>query len=741
MKILVVTNMFPVPDRPAFGIFIKEQVESLRRLGAEVDVLFIEGYRSKLNYIKAIFELRRRISRTKYDLVHAHYGLSGWVARLQCAVPVVVSFHGDDLLGTPVQITDSKSQIPNFRYSFTSRVLAGLNKIMARLSSAIIVQSDAMWRKSGLASAQVIPCGVDLNVFRPIDRAKARQTLGWDSARKYILFPSDPVIPVKNFGLAEAAFKLAKSAIPEAELVTLAKAEPRERIALYMNAADALVFTSVHEGAGLVVKEAMACNLPIVSVDVGDVRDVIQGATNCYITPRQPQAMANRLTDILKNSQRSNGRERAERFELNHIAGRILELYSGINKTPAISQPVTVAGARTGGRVLMLVHSYYPYDPRVRREAEALSDRGTGVDIVCLRNQDELLLETVNGINVYRLPVSRHRGSGLVTYLTEYLSFFLLALWQSTKLFIRNRYQVIQVHTIPDWLVFSALIPRFLGAKIILDMHEVMPEFFSYRYDLSAGHPVIRLMRLSERMSTAFASRVITVSDGLKDILVARGVPANRITVVMNSADDRLFKSEISRRGKAQRDTKPEFVLAYHGLLSDIYDLSVVFRALKKLKARIPGIKFLVIGHGPQEPEYRALVDSLGLGQAVDFLGHHSQEQVVGLLAGVDAGIVPLNGSEFTHLAFPTKLVEYVALGIPAITAERRTVAHYFGNSGVSFYKPDDEASLAEAIWALYQQPDKGQSQARRALESYSRISWGVMKSRYYNLVDGLNGR
>jgi glycosyltransferase involved in cell wall biosynthesis len=391
-------------------------------------------------------------------------------------------------------------------------------------------------------------------------------------------------------------------------------------------------------------------------------------------------------------------------------------------------------------KVLMVVHSYYPYDPRVRREAEALRDRGDSVDVVCLRDKGESPVESVNGVNVYRLPVNRHRGSGLVTYLAEYILFFILALLKVTALFASRRYEIIQVHTIPDWLVFCAIVPRIFGAKVILDMHEVMPEFFSYRYNLSSGHPVILMIRLSEKLATAFADKVITVSDTIKDILVARGVSPDKITIVMNSADDKLFrpaaKSVISHQFTlSEANVQSVMMLSYHGLLSDIYDLGVVFRALVRLKPQVPCIKFLVIGSGPQETEYKDTASRLGIGDMVSFLGHQPPERVVEILAGVDIGVVPLKGVEFTHLAFPTKLVEYVALGIPAITAERRTVMQYFNNGALAFYKPDDESSLAGAILKLHRNPEGRAGLAKQAQECYSRISWAVMKERYYKLI------
>lgn len=330
MRVLVITSMFPTPANPFYGIFVKEQVESLRQKGVEIEVLFIEGYKNKWNYFKSIRSLYRKILTGKYDLIHSHYGLNGWVGRMQFIVPLVVSFHGDDILGTPAGIADGWLRMADLqkpRYTFISRILAGSNKILARMSDAVVVQSKQMCRESGCPQARIIPCGVDFQTFRSIDRVTACRQSGLDPGRKYVLFPADPTTPVKNFPLAKEVFDIAKQQIPGLELMTFARKKSRPDVVLQMNAADLMIFTSLHEGAGLVVKEAMACNLPVVSVDVGDVRDVISGATNCYVTSRNPQEMADKVLDILEKGERSNGRQRIERFEMGNIAEKITEVY------------------------------------------------------------------------------------------------------------------------------------------------------------------------------------------------------------------------------------------------------------------------------------------------------------------------------------------------------------------------------------------------------------------------------
>jgi glycosyltransferase involved in cell wall biosynthesis len=383
-------------------------------------------------------------------------------------------------------------------------------------------------------------------------------------------------------------------------------------------------------------------------------------------------------------------------------------------------------------KVLMVVHSYYPSDPRVRREAEALGARGDRVDIVCLREGNEKRCEIINRINIHRLPVNRHRGSGFLVYLLEYITFFSLAFLKTTSLFLQNRYQVIHVHTIPDFLVFCSLVPRFFGSLVLLDMHEVMPEFFSYRYRLSKSHPLYQVVIFMEKISTKFADHIITVSDTLKEILISRNVSADKITIIMNVPDKNIFKLSENQQPKP----KDSFVLSYHGLLSDIYDLKIILESLLLLKDKIPNLKFIVIGKGPQEPVYKKITERLGLNDIVSFTGYMPQEKVVSLLKDVDVGIVPLANNEFTQLAFPTKIVEYVIMGIPVITADRETIKRYFHDDALAFYNPDSGLSLVDKVYELSQSMQIRNNLVKNALECYKQISWDKMKERYYELID-----
>ncbi len=318
--VLVVTNLWPTDEDPGYGSFVEAQMESLRPLGVGFDVVFIDGHRSRWNYLRAIGELRRVLRQKHYDLIHAHFGLSGWVARCQSGVPVVVSFMGDDVLGRPTR---------RGRITLYGRFLQASSWILARLVAAVVVKSQGMKTRLGLGSAHVIPNGVDLELFRPMEQAEARQTLGLDLKKKFVLFPYNPAEARKRFDLIEAAVNLARREIPEIEILQV-RGVPRERMPLYMNAADVLVLASLFEGSPNAVKEAMAVNLPVVTVDVGDTAELIGPTEGCHLVPRDSEAIAARIVDVCKRGTRTNGREWIARLSMERVAKQIVALYQTI---------------------------------------------------------------------------------------------------------------------------------------------------------------------------------------------------------------------------------------------------------------------------------------------------------------------------------------------------------------------------------------------------------------------------
>jgi glycosyltransferase involved in cell wall biosynthesis len=324
MVICMVTNMLPTPDDPAFGAFVKTQIDSIAAAGHDVNTLWIDGRASKKNYVRSIRTLNKMLAAKKVDIIHAHYGLSGIAACAQRRCPVVVSFCGGDLLGTP----NGEGGI-----TFRSRMTVGLGQVVAHVADAVIVKSDKMLARLSSASARaktvVIPNGVDFGLFRPMDTLGARQEGGLRPEKRYVLFLGLPDIPRKRIDLARQAVELLRADYPGIELLALDH-KAQALVPVYMNASDVAVLTSDWEGSANMVKEAMACNAPVVAVDAGDAWQLIEGADQCYKAQRDARDIADKLRLILENGKRSNGRERIGHLELGAVAKRVIAVYEAV---------------------------------------------------------------------------------------------------------------------------------------------------------------------------------------------------------------------------------------------------------------------------------------------------------------------------------------------------------------------------------------------------------------------------
>lgn len=320
LRVLAVTNMYPGADHPTYGIFVATQMQSIAGTGAHVHVEFIDGRRSAWAYARAITLVGRLARSGQFDLVHCHYGLSGFVAAFQ-PLPLVVSFCGDDLLGTP-----------NGRGGITikSRIAMRLSHVAARRADAIICKSDAMRRRlprpADVARAVVIPNGVDTTRFSPGNRLKAREQLGLHAAEHLVLFPNTSTERRKRLDVACAAVARLEQSGTLARLL-IVEGVPPARMPLYYQAADCLLLTSDWEGSPNVVKEALCCDLPVVSVDVGDVRQWLDQVSGNRLVDRDPGAIAVALRDLIRSGSRVDGAPIRAALGLSRIAGRVIDAY------------------------------------------------------------------------------------------------------------------------------------------------------------------------------------------------------------------------------------------------------------------------------------------------------------------------------------------------------------------------------------------------------------------------------
>ena len=322
MRVLWVTAMWPDERRPWYGSFVYSQARSLRQIGVELSVLYIPGYLERREYLRGVGKLRRMLKTEKYDLVHAHYGYCGVVGRMQTTVPVIISYCGDDLLGTPPR---SGSR----RYSRSSLMLASAFAKLAYVADATITKSETMAAKlprSRRTRNHIIPNGVDLQTFKHGDKNQAREKLGWSSERPNVLFVGDPEIPRKNFALArEVCAELAKRGRPVA-LRIVWNISPHE-MPVWMSAADALLFPSLSEGSPNAIKEAMATELPIVSAPVGDVRERLAGVVGTFVVPHDTFRMADALLTAVDLGRAPEARKAVLELSIERVAERVLAVY------------------------------------------------------------------------------------------------------------------------------------------------------------------------------------------------------------------------------------------------------------------------------------------------------------------------------------------------------------------------------------------------------------------------------
>jgi glycosyltransferase involved in cell wall biosynthesis len=330
-RILVATNMFPHDEDPARGSFVKAQVDALREIGALVDVLHIRGDHSTLNYAKAVFTIRRAVRQFRADVVYAFYGLTGWVALWQ-PKPVVLSLAGDDVLGTP----NGRGRI-----TFKSRLGVALTQWAAHRAAVVCVQSEEMqrklWGRNLQDRALIVPFGVDPMRFHPGDQAAARLRLGLPPDDLLVIFPNTPTEPRKRLDLAQAAITIAQRSLPRVRLQVVSRV-PHAEMPYYYRAADCCLLTSDWEGSPNVVKEALLSGLPVVTTDVGDVRQWVKLSPESAICDRTPESVSSALLGVLRESRRVDPAPFVASFSSSAIAKRMMSLFDRlISRAPEIA--------------------------------------------------------------------------------------------------------------------------------------------------------------------------------------------------------------------------------------------------------------------------------------------------------------------------------------------------------------------------------------------------------------------
>lgn len=382
-------------------------------------------------------------------------------------------------------------------------------------------------------------------------------------------------------------------------------------------------------------------------------------------------------------------------------------------------------------RILLIAYTTYVHDGRVKRHAEALAERGDRVDAICLDSGHNGVHD---GVNVIGLKMPRYRGSSRSSYMRSYLRFFAKASWAALRLSLIERYDIVIVCTMPDAAVLCALPARLLGSRIVLDIHDTMPELYQDKFGGRRGAFGAKLLMLGERTSAGCADRVLAVHALHRARLIQAGVPAQKIRTVMNASDPALFCATLDRRNRSGR----AFTLVCHGTLTYRLGLDIAIEAMAVVRPRIPGVRLKVIGTGDYLEAARRLVARRQLQSYVSFIDQVPVHELPRLLAEADVGLVPNRASNATHLMLPVKLLDYTALGIPTIAARLRTIEHYFDERAVKFFEPGDVLALSAAIEELHRDQARCAELARNARRAAERIGWPAQRLEYYRAIDSL---
>jgi glycosyltransferase involved in cell wall biosynthesis len=394
----------------------------------------------------------------------------------------------------------------------------------------------------------------------------------------------------------------------------------------------------------------------------------------------------------------------------------------------------------TGRRAVAVVFSSYPADPRPRRAAEALAREGASVEVICLKESDEEQpREIFNGIDITRVPLKRYRG-GKLSYVLQYGTFILLAGSILAGRAWKRRYDLVHIHNMPDVLVFSALVPKILGAKVILDLHDPMPELMMTIFELRGDSSAVRFLKVLEKWSLCFADSVLVVNEACKKIFSARSCSAAKITVVMNSPDEGIFRfRESPKQAPSPRDLSQPFVLMYHGSLVERHGLDLAVTALRQLRNAIPNAELRI--YGRSTPFLEQVMDSVRdseLQEMVRFLGPKKLEEIAQAIGECDVGIIPNRRSIFTELNTPTRIFEYLSQGRPVIAPGSPGILDYFGPHELVLFKLGDADDLATKIEYVFAHPEETLRMVERGQQVYRTHRWSSERSRFLSVAAGL---
>lgn len=382
--------------------------------------------------------------------------------------------------------------------------------------------------------------------------------------------------------------------------------------------------------------------------------------------------------------------------------------------------------------ICMLAYSFYESDNRIMRYADALAERGDIVDVIALKSQDTSSYEKIKNVNVYRIQKRMINEKHKITYLYRLTAFLLRSSLFISRRHFEHPYDLIHVHSVPDFEVFAALLPKLQGAKIILDIHDIVPEFYASKFSGGKGSLFFKALVKIEQLSIRFSNHVIISNHLWHNTLINRSVEKDKCTAVMNYPDESIFY----RRPKTRADNK--FIMLYPGTLGWHQGLDIAIKAFAKIKDRAVHAEFHIYGRGTESDNLEKLIVDLNLTDRVFIKDPMPIDQIAEVMANADLGVIPKKNDPFGGEAFSTKTLEFMSLGIPIILSKTKIDQYYFNDSVVKFFIPDNVDDLVECMLTMIENRELREALRDNALRFVEEYRWSKRKKEYFDLVDSL---
>lgn len=384
-------------------------------------------------------------------------------------------------------------------------------------------------------------------------------------------------------------------------------------------------------------------------------------------------------------------------------------------------------------RICMVAYSNYENDNRIMRYAESLVQRGDEVDVFAIYRKHQAKREVIRNVQVYRIQRRTPHEHSSISLLLKMLMFLFNSMFHVTLHHLRRRYDVIHVHSMPDFEIFCVAIAKLFGARAILDIHDLVPELYASRFKISQDSWIFSGLLWMERLSARYADHVIAANHIWHERLIARSVAKERCSVFLNYPDEMFFN-----KAPKDRSFRETFVMMYPGTLSIHQGLDLAIEALARIRDRAPKARLEIYGDGSEKEKLVQLANQLQIADKVGFHDFVPIDRIADIMSSADLGVVPKRADGFGNEAFSTKILEFMALGIPVLAADTRIDQYYFNDNSILFFRSGDVKDLARSMLEMFENPSTRERIANGGAEIARSLTWAEHRQRYYDLVDGL---